>query len=489
MAGWARGRILMGEEEKAKRGWQARWRALRDRDHTRGSLFASMLVLALPMVLGSLAAGVVYPLVDLSFLVSLGEDSLASVVIVNQTVWQIVIMGFMGMNFATQSHVSRWVGAARPDEAEHVAGQALLLAGAIGVVVGLCGLLLPEWLLRVSGADPVFFPIALPYMQWLFLLASGFGGGFVFRAILTGAGDTTMPLVVSLVQVSVSLAAEWIFIFGHLGAPELGVRGVALGMGLGQFTAGGLGLAILFRGKARVRLRVRHLVPDPVALRSLLASAWPPALQMIGMIASSFFYLRLAGGFGPEVQTAYTIGLRLGMIVPQFSFPLATACATLVGQALGAGDRGRAWRAMGAGVVVHGGLLWCFAAGLFLFRQQILELVSSDPAVIAVGTEYLGFTSAGYVLMGVAMVLMRALQGAGDFLVPMAISLGSTFLVNLPAAWFLSTYTDLGSTGIWAGGLLGGIVNLLVTVGWVATGRWARRVQRLPGEAEPGTAE
>ena len=136
----------MGEEEKAKRGWQARWRALRDRDHTRGSLFASMLVLALPMVLGSLAAGVVYPLVDLSFLVSLGEDSLASVVIVNQTVWQIVIMGFMGMNFATQSHVSRWVGAARPDEAEHVAGQALLLAGAIGVVVGLCGLLLPEWL-------------------------------------------------------------------------------------------------------------------------------------------------------------------------------------------------------------------------------------------------------------------------------------------------------------------------------------------------------
>lgn len=476
----------MEKETLETRSLAARWRALRERDHTQGSLFVSMLALALPMVLGSLAAGAVYPLVDLSFLVQLGEDSLASVVIVNQTVWQIVIMGFMGLNFATQSHVSRWVGAARPEAAEHIAGQALLIAAVIGALVGLCGLFLPERLLHLSGADPVFFPIALPYMQWLFLLATGFGGVFVFRAILTGAGDTTTPLLVSIVQVCVSLAAEWIFIFGHFGAPALGVRGVALGMGLGQLTAGALGLSILFRGGARVRLRARHLVPDPVALRSLLASAWPPALQMIGMIASSFFYLRLAGRFGPEVQTAYTIGLRLGMIVPQFSFPLATACATLVGQALGAGDRQRAWRAMGVGVLVHGGLLWCFAAGLFLFRGPILELVSSDPAVIEVGTEYLGFSAAGYVLMGIGMILMRALQGAGDFLVPMAISLGSTFLVNLPAAWFLSTHTDLGATGIWAGGLLGGVVSLAATLAWVATGRWLRRPQH--GAAPPVSA-
>ncbi len=467
-------REMKSNPENPKPG---RLKALLRRDHTEGSLLVSMLVLALPMVVGSVGVGAIYPIVDLSFLVQLGDQSMASVVIVNQTVWQLVIMGFMGLNFATQSHVSQWIGAGRPREAEEVAGQALILAAILGILIATIGALAPRSLLILSGADASFFPLALPYLQWLFVLAAGFGGVFVFRAIMTGAGDTTTPLMVSFVQVCVSLFSEWVFIFGHLGAPELGVRGVALGMGLGQLTGTALGLFLLFRGTDRVRLRLEDLRPDPEILGRLLRSAWPPAIQMIGMVLSAFFYLRLARPFGTEVQTAYTIGLRLGMIVPQFSFPLATACATLVGQALGAGDVPRAWRAMGTGIVVHGGVLWCFAAIMFGFRVEILELVSSDPEVIRLGAEYLAFSAAGYVIMGIAMVLMRALQGAGDFIVPMAISLGSTFLVNLPAAYALSRWTDLGPTGIWCGGLLGGIATLIATASWTATGRWTRARQ------------
>ena len=47
---------------------------------------------------------------------------------------------------------------------------------------------------------------------------------------------------------------------------------------------------------------------------------------------------------GDSVQAAYAVGLRLSMIVPMICFPLATACATLVGQNLGAGNPSRAWR-------------------------------------------------------------------------------------------------------------------------------------------------
>ena len=463
---------MKADASKEPRG---RLKTLLGRDHREGSLLVSMLVLALPMIVGSVGVGALYPIIDLSFLVQLGDQSMASVVIVNQTVWQLVIMGFMGLNFATQSHVSQWIGAGQPRQAEEVAGQALLLAGLLGILIAIVGGLAPRSLLILSGADVSFFPLALPYLQWLFVLSAGFGGVFVFRAILTGAGDTTTPLLVSVVQVTVSLVSEWIFIFGHFGAPELGVRGVALGMGLGQITGAGLGMFLLFRGTKRVRLRLADLRPRPSILLKLLRSAWPPAVQMIGMVVSAFFYLRLAKPFGTEVQTAYTIGLRLGMIIPQFSFPLATACATLVGQALGNGDVPRAWRAMRTGILVHGGLLWSFAAILFVFRFDILGLVTSDPEVIRIGSEYLAFSAAGYVIMGIGMVLMRVLQGAGDFMVPMAISLASTFLVNLPSAYALSRWTDLGPTGIWCGGLFGGLFTLIATGAWVATGRWTRR--------------
>ena len=74
---------------------------LRGRDYTTGRLVSSLLSLALPMVAGSLAMGVVFQVVDLAFLSRLGEGALSGVILVNQTVWQLVMMVVMGLNFAT----------------------------------------------------------------------------------------------------------------------------------------------------------------------------------------------------------------------------------------------------------------------------------------------------------------------------------------------------------------------------------------------------
>ena len=74
--------------------------------------------------------------------------------------------------------------------------------------------------------------------------------------------------------------------------------------------------------------------------------------------------------------------------------------------------------------------------------------------------------------MGFNLVAMRALQGAGDFIVPMLISLGSTFGVGIPAAYFLAD--SLGPTGIWAGSLIGSAATTVATGTWLATGRWTR---------------
>ena len=72
-------------------------------------------------------------------------------------------------------------------------------------------------------------------------------------------------------------------------------------------------------------------------------------------------------------------------------------------------------------------------------------------------------------------VFVRALQGAGDVLVPMAISLGSTFLVAIPLGYYLARCTELGYTGIWIAFLATSVVST-VGIGWrLATGRWTQR--------------
>ena len=352
----------------SQRGW-------RDRDHTRGSLFASLLVLALPLLASSVLGGVVFQLVDLTFLSRLGEAPMAAVIIVNQTLRQLLMLILMGWSFGSQALIARAVGEGHIDRAEQVAGQLVLLGAGFASLVALAGLLFPELLFSLPGPDPSFYAHGVPYLRLLYLLSFGLVGTQCFVAILVGAGDTTTPFLVILVQTALAIFAEWVLIFGNLGAPALGVRGAALGIASGQIVAMAIGLSVLFRGRARVHLRGRHLVPNPALMREILKLSWPPAIQMGAAVVMTFAYVRLAGMFGESVQAAYAIGLRLGMIAPMVCFPLATAGATLVGQALGSGNARRAWRAIGVALLVHGAVMWSFALGVFLFRSEIMGLL------------------------------------------------------------------------------------------------------------------
>jgi putative MATE family efflux protein len=427
------------------------------------------------MLAGGLAHGVVFQLVDLGFLSRLGEKAMASVIIVNQSLRQAVFMILMGASFGAQALIARAVGEGRIDAAEHVAGQTVFLGAVLAASMAILGGLFPEFLFSLPGPDASFTPFGVPYVQLVFVLSFGFVGSLLVSGILTGAGDTTTPLLLILLQIGVALPAEWILIFGHFGAPALGVRGAALGIALGHMAAFAAGLFVLFRGRGRVHLRLRHLRPDPAVIRRILALAGPPALQMVGNLFLTFTFLRMTGTFGEAVQTAYAIGLRLGMIAPAFCFPLATACATIVGQNLGAGDVPRARQAVKVGLAVHASIMLTFALLTLVFRVQIMSLLSDDPEVIGVGSEYLLYASGSFAMWAFYFVFFRALQGAGDVIAPMLISLGTTFLVTVPLAYVLAFVLDFGPTGLWIAFLVSSVVVTVATGLWMATGRWTRR--------------
>ncbi len=435
----------------------------------------SLFVLALPLVASGVLGGAVFQIADLSFLSRLGEAPLAAVIITNQTIRQVVLLMAMGLSFATQSLVSREVGAGNLEAAEHIAGQSIVVGGVIAAVVATIGASFPDVLFALPGPDPSFASYGVPYVRLVFLLNFGVIGTLLFSGILGGAGDTTTPLLVQLVQFGVAILAEWMLIFGNLGAPELGVRGVALGIATGQITAMSLGLWLLFRGKSRVHLRRRHVVPDPKAMAAIAKIAWLPAVQMMGGLASNFAFVRLAGGYGESVQAAFAMSLRIGMIVPMVCFPLAGACATLVGQALGAGDVPRAWRAIGIGVVAHGAIMWTFAGSVVLFRHEIVALLTDDPEVMRHGAEFVFYSGLSFFFFAAYFVVLRSLQGAGDFLVPMALMLANAFLVTIPLAFYLTRVAEVGPVGIVQAQLAGAAFVTCSTGTWLLTGRWARR--------------
>jgi putative MATE family efflux protein len=385
-----------------------------------------------------------------------------------------LMMLMMGASFGAQSMIARAVGAGDGARASRTAGQALLLAASVSVTVALAGWLFAPQLFALSGARMEFAAHGTAYLELLLLLNFGLVGGMIARGVLIGAGDGRTPLITSFVQFPVTILAEWLLIFGHGGFPALGIRGVAIGLAVGQFTSLLIYAVVLFRGWSKVRLAPAHLRPDARILAEIARQSWPPALQMLGMVATTFAVLRIMRDFDPAIQAAYSIGLRLGMIVPLISFPLVNAAATLVGQSLGAGDTRRARATVRMMIRVHAGLMWPALALLAIFRVELLALLTDDPAVLAAGSTYLLFFAASLALSAIYLVVLRSLQGAGDFLGPLFISFGTTFLWTIPLAWWLSR-TQWGPMGIWSALLLHNVITLTGTSWWMKTGRWLRR--------------
>jgi putative MATE family efflux protein len=446
-----------------------RWR---DRDHTRGNLLTSLGMLALPLMGTSLVSGVFFQLVDLKLVSGLGERAMTAVVVTNQSLRQIFFMLVMGASFGAQGLIARSIGRGDQERADHITGQTVMLGVTVSVVVAAIGVTFPAELLGMMNVSPEVLATGVPYVRLVFLLNFGFVFTSLFNAILNGAGDTATPFGIALVQTSLALVAEWALIGGHLGLPTLGIRGVALGLGVGQLAAVTLMGRVLLGGQSRVHVRARHMRPDAAAMRAILGLAWPPALQMISGFLVTVFFIRLMGDFGEKAQAAYSIGLRLGMIAPMICFPLAGAVATLVGQSLGARDVPRAWRAMGVGILVHGGVMWSLAVALYLFREPFLGLFTNDPEVIAIGSRMLVWQAGQFALLAFFFVFFRSLQGAGDVFVPMALSLANALGVALPLGLYLAKVRGMGPDGLFVAQFASTAVSTVLTAAWVATGRW-----------------
>ena len=441
-------------------------------DLTTGSLARNAFTLAAPLLLSNVGA-VVFQVVDLSFLSRLGDQPMAAAIIINQTIWQLLLMLAMGASFGTQSLIARAVGAGDRARAGRTAGQALLLAATVSLSIAVVGLLFAPQLFALSGARSEFADDGIPYLRILLLMSFGLMGGMIARGVLVGAGDGRTPLIVSLVQFPITLLVEWVLIFGHWGFPAMGVRGVAIGVVAGQIASLAIYATVLWHGWSQVRITAANLRPQPAILLEIARQSWPPAVQMLAMVATTFAVLRILRTFDPAVQAAYSIGLRLGMIVPLISFPLVNAAATLVGQALGAGDIVRARATVRMMVLFHVAVMWPALAALAIFRVELLSMLTADPAVIAAGSTYLLFFTGSFALVAIYLVILRSLQGAGDFFGPMAISFATTFAVTIPLAYFLSL-TPLGPVGIWSALLVNNIVTLSLTAYWMSTGRWLR---------------
>lgn len=450
-------------------------------DLTTGKIFTCLLKLAGPMFAGAMLQNL-QSLIDLFWVGKLGSNAVAALAM-SGTILMLLFPIVMGTATGTVAMVSRFVGAGRLDEASDTAGQSLLVALLIGIAAGLIGWWFTGDLCRLLGADEAVNRLARDYLGISFLGCFTVFVLFIGNSALQGAGNTILPMFAMLSANVINIVLDPILIYGLLGFPCMGVRGAAWATVISQTVAAGLVVIFLSRGVSGLHVRANRWRLQPTMAWTLLRIGIPSSGQMLSRGLMSLILMRIVALCGTAAIAGYGIGMRFHMIILMPAFVLGNAAATMVGQNLGADrpDRSQssAWLAAFMDIII----MAASAVLMLAFAPQFVRWFNNDPEVVSVGAGYLRTVSPFYVFVALAIVLGRALDGAGQTMATMIFTITSLWGLQVPLAIILSRIAQPATQGIWwAIGIAMTVHGLMVT-GWFLTGRWKTHqvgVLRLP---------
>jgi len=432
-----------------------------------------MIRLALPLALaelGWMAQGVV----DLIMVGPLGPVATGAGSLGNMLFYPLAVCG-TGLLLGMDTLVAQSFGAADTVDCRRtlVSGVwlSILLAPPLSLLIWL---VIP--LMRALRTNPRILEQFEPYMGALLASLLPLLLYSAFRRYLQ-AVDIVKPVTFSLVSANlINAAGNYALIYGHWGAPRLGLAGSGWSTALSRVYMAAVLLIALIRhegasGNLLARISWR---PDWTRARRLMALGLPAALQ-IGIEGCIFGVVTVLAARLDEISLA-SHAIAVNVVSTTFMVPLgiSSAAAVRVGQAFGRKDRTGAILSGWTAVLLGGMCMGCAGLALAFIPRPFVRIYTADASVLALGAVLLRIAALFQLFDGFQVVATGALRGLGDTRSPMLAHLAGYWLLGLPIGYALCFRFGWGVQGIWAG-----LSTALIFIGAVLLAVWRLRVREL----------
>lgn len=435
-----------------------------------------MTALALPLVGANLLQMAVYA-VDVMFVARLGTVEFAAstlgVFLLSLALW-----GLIGLTGACAPIIAAELG--RKTHAVREVRRSFRMAMWLSVLASLPLMLVlanGETILRFAGQDALVAARAGAFLDIvLFCLIPGVASG-VMRNVSAALGRPSWALIITALALGMGIITNWIFVFGHLGMPALGLEGSALAS---VVTSAAMCLAWGAVLRFDAKLRRYHLfgrwwrtewsrMIEIVKLGTPIALAWTMEGALFGGAAV------LMGLIGVAEVAAHGVALNIAALAFQVPLGVAQAATIRVGLAYGGEDRGGVQRAgwtaiiLGTGFMVITALLM-WTAPYMLVGIYIDTSAPENARTTALALNFLAVAALFQLFDGAQVVGAGALRGLQDARVPMLYAGFGYWIAGFGTAIVLGFYTPLAGQGIWLG-----LATGLAVVSALMLRRWARR--------------
>jgi MATE family multidrug resistance protein len=353
---------------------------------------------------------------------------------------------------------------------------ALWLAFAAGIGgTGLCLLLDP--IMAASGQQAGIRALANSYNTVLVLSMTPMLLAGVLRSFVSALGRPIFATAITAQGILVNALANYAFIYGELGAPELGLAGAAVATIITACETLAIYVLAIRMDRRLHRYHVfgRLWAPDWARFGQIVRLGTPIALTITaeaGIFGAAAF---LMGRFGAAELAGHTVALQLASLAFQVPFGVGQAAAIRVGYHYGAHDRIGVTRAGWVAVAIGAGFMTLTAGAMILAPQWLLRIyidpdAPANAALVGFALQYLVLAAIFQLADGVQAVTAGALRGLQDTRVPMWIAIFSYWVPGIGLSVGLGFHTPLQGTGVWVG-LATGLFFAAAGLLW----RWHRR--------------
>ncbi|NWF50755.1 MAG: MATE family efflux transporter [Ignavibacteriaceae bacterium] len=326
----------------------------------------------------------------------------------------------------------------------------ILITFVIGIVVALIGVLAASPIAHFLAADLTVGYYASEYIFFRFLGIPFFLISVSFRGFFFGISKTKIFMFSGILTNFLNIVFNYIFIYGKLGMPAMGLAGAGLGSTLATLMDVLFYFVIILLPFYRKRFNnFRHIkVIDIEIIKSIFRISLPVSFQNVFILIGFLSFIAIIGIIGTVQQAASqaVISILFMSFLPCFGFGIAAQ--TLVGNNLGAGKKDLA--------VIYGyetakiATYFTFILGIvfLLVPQVVLLLITTDLQIIESAKPILRIAGFAQIFYAVGVVLANGLQAAGEMTFVMISEVITNLVVFVPLSYLFGVI--LGGGLVWA---------------------------------------
>ncbi len=403
-------------------------------------------LLAYPVVLSHLS-GSAMQVIDSIMVGRLGPTELAAVGYGGIWIWTALTL-FMGTATGVQTFVSQADGAGEAERCGRWTWQGFYAVAPVTVLwIGAFVAVFPA-LLEALGPSEALREHSIAYVSTRSLGCLGLGAFMVLSSFYRGIGDTRTPLVASLISTAANVFANYVLIFGHFGAPALGVKGAGLGTAIAECT-GALVLLVLVLRPRFARFELGIVAPSHREIVRFLRTSLPIGGQWFIEMSSFSVFSTLVALMGDRAMAASQALIALLSLSFMQAVGIGIASATLVGRYIGARHLDAAERAHGNALRL--GCLLATVVGLLLFfgAESLMRLFTDDAEVVQLGAPLIRVGILVQAFDALNIITSGSLRGAGDTRWPFAVQSLMAWGVGVPLAYLFGVMMGHGVIGAW----------------------------------------